>query len=198
MKIRHVLLSAAGALALGSFAQADTVATFADPATGPTTPLFQVNGNLLTGGWSGTGLTLLTPGTPAPDYTDVTFTMTPLVLIPLFSGFSMTLGGVVNFFDSAANPILTITFANGFLTTPTGVGASDFASQNVSFSGPALGALIPSDETFAFSFANLIPTQTGYTATSAFTSSATLDIPGPASLAGLGLGLLVASRRRRA
>lgn len=197
MKIRHVLLSAAGALALGSLAHADTVATFADPATGPTTPLFTVNGNLLTGGWSGTGLTLQTPGTPAPDYLDVTFTITPLVLIPLFNGFFMTSGGVVTFFDGV-NPILTITFSNGFLTSPTGVGASDFASQNVTFSGPALGGLIPSDEAFAFSFANPRVMQNGYTVTSAFTSSATLDIPGPASLAGLGLGLLVAGRRRRA
>lgn len=200
MHARFVALSAAAALTLGATAHAATVATFADPASGPGTPLFTLTGNVLSGGWSGLGLTLQTPGTPAPDYTNVTFRMTPLNVIPLFGGFSMTNGGVVTFFDSAANPILNITFSAGFLTSPSGVGASDFNSQNVAFSGAALGGLLPSDEAFSFSFANpvALPQGAGYTVTSAFTSSATLDIPGPVSLAGLGMGLLVAGRRRRA
>lgn len=199
MLSRHVLLSAIGALALGAAAHADTVATFADPASGPSTPLFTLTGNTLTGGWSGLGLTLQTPGTPAPDYTNVTFTMTPLMVIPLFNGFAATTGGAINFFDGM-NPILQITFAGGFLTSPTGLGATDFNSQMVAFSGPALGGLIPSNESFAFSFANpvALPQGGGYTATSAFTSSADLDVPGPASLAGLGMGMIFAARRRRA
>lgn len=196
MKIRHGILSALGALAVVGAAQADTVATFADPAASPATPLFALTGNVLSGGWSGLGLNLLTPGTAAPDYSNVTFSMTPLVVTPIAPGFATTNAGQIDFFDGA-NLIFTIEFDSGFLTSPVSFGGSDFVGQNVRFSGPVLGGSAATSEAFAFSFANPVSNQQGYTVTSAFTSSAELRIPGPATLAGVGLGLLVASRRRR-
>ena len=65
------------------------------------------------------------------------------------------------------------------------------------------GYLPPTNEAFAFSFANILNTHsdtgavTGYTVTSSFTSSADLQIPAPGAAALLGLGGLVAARRRR-
>lgn len=196
MRIRHGVLSALGVLALAGAAQADTVATFADPAASPATPLFTLTGNVLSGGWAGTGLNLLTPGTAAPDFSNVTFTMTPLVVTPVLPGFATTNAGRVDFFDGV-NPIFTIEFDSGFLTSPSSFGGSDFVGQNVRFSGVVLGGSAATNEAFAFSFANPISNQFGYTVTSAFTSSAELRIPGPATLAGAGFGLLLAGRRRR-
>jgi len=196
MKIRFGFFGALSALAVVGAAQADTVATFADPAASPATPLFALTGNVLSGGWSGSGLNLLTPGTPAPDYSNVTFTMTPLVVTPLLPGFATTNAGQIDFFDGA-NPIFRIEFDSGFLTSPASFGGSDFVGQNVRFSGAVLGGNVSTNEAFAFSFANPISSQTGYTVTSAFTSSADLRIPGPATLVGAGMGFLVAGRRRR-
>ncbi len=196
MQIRCGVIGALSALALVGAAQADTVATFADPAASPATPLFALTGPVLSGGWAGTGLNLLTPGTAAPDYTDVTFLMTPLVVTPVLPGFATTNAGRIDFFDGM-NPIFTIEFDSGFLTSPSSFGGSDFVGQNVRFSGAVLGGSIASNEAFSFSFANPIPNQAGYTVTSAFTSSAELRIPGPATLAGAGVGLLLAARRRR-
>jgi hypothetical protein len=197
MKIRYSLMSAIGALVLTGAAQADTVATFADPAVSPATPLFSLTGNVLTGGWSGLGLNLLTPGTAAPDYSNVTFTITPLVVLPVAPGFGITNAGQINFFDGA-NPIFRIEFDSGFLTSPASFGGSDFVGQNVRFSGAVLGGAVSSSEAFAFSFANPTPFDGGYTVTSAFTSSADLRIPGPATLMAMGTGLLAVGRRRRA
>lgn len=182
---------------VGSAVQADTVATFADPATNAATPLFSLSGNTLTGGWSGGGLTLLTPGTPAPDFADVTFVMTPLIVTPVIPGLGVTSGGNVRFFDSMSIEIFRIDFTGGVLTDGLSFGARDFMSNDVTFSGAVLGGLIATGEQFAFSFANLVPTQTGYDVTSAFTSSATLRVPAPSSIAGMGLTALLAARRRR-
>lgn len=198
MKLRPLFFSAVAALVAGAgVANADTVATFADPSSGPSTPVFSLTGNTLTGGWAGAGLNLLTPGTPAPDYTNITFVMTPLIVMPLVPGFALTSGGQIDFFDGLTN-IFTIQFDGGTLTSPSGLGGSDFVGQNVRFSGPVLGGLLSANEAFAFSFANPVAHQGGYTVTSAFTSSADLRIPGPASLAGLACGLLAVGRRRRA
>lgn len=198
MNLRFVSLSAVGALMVAAgVANADTVATFADPSPGPGTPVFALTGNTLSGSWSGLGLNLLTPGTPAADFSDVTFVMTPLLVTPIVPGFALTSGGQIDFFDGMVN-IFTIQFDAGTLTSPSGFGGSDFVGQNVRFSGPVLAGLISVNEAFAFSFANPVATQTGYTVTSAFTSSADLRVPGPASLAGLACGLLAVGRRRRA
>jgi MYXO-CTERM domain-containing protein len=202
---KNVYFVVALAAGLSAQARADTIATFADPALGPSTPLFTWNSvtTQLTGGWSGTGLNLLTPALPAPDFTDATFTMTPLTQTFAFSGIVLLSGGTIKFFDSGATEVLRIDFASAVLSSSLSVGASDLTANNVTFSG----SMIPlgwalSDESFAFSFANPVQTSaTGappsFTVTSAFTSSATIVIPTPGAAALLGLGGLVAVRRRR-
>lgn len=207
MKARNMLLAAVAGLGATAAVQAQstTVATFSDPtAGGPLSPLFVYSGDnvsgVLNGGWSGTGLNLLTPGIPfVGDYTDATFTMTPIsTSVPLGGGLFLTNGGSINFFDSASNPLLTISFAGGFLTSALGFGSSDFTGFNVTFSGPILAAYgTVTNEAFSFSFANPAVTNTGFTVTSSFTSSAALTVPAPASAALLGVGGLVALRRRR-
>jgi hypothetical protein len=202
MKIVNALLVAGlGSLAITAAASADTVATFADPAAGASTPLFQFNAGTgtLTGGWSGANLLLQTPGLPSvPDFANSTFTMTPLSAIGAFGNIYHLAGGQINFFDSASNPLLTITFGDAWLTGSLGLGASDFMSNSVVFTGPIVsGYGSVSNEAFSFSFANPVATTTGFTTTSSFTSSANLVVPAPGAAALLGLGGLVANRRRR-
>lgn len=196
---RYVQLAAALTLGLSAAAHADTVATFADPSPTGITPVFRFNGAQLTGGWSGTGLTLNTVGLPSvPDFADATFTMTPLSATNIFGNFWALSGGMINFFDSSANPLLTITFSAATLNVPAGAGASDFVGQNVTFTGPILaGYASVTNEAFAFSFANPVGTPTNLSVTSAFTSSADLLVPTPATAGLLGLGALGAMRRRR-
>ncbi|MBX3386757.1 MAG: hypothetical protein KF768_09315 [Phycisphaeraceae bacterium] len=202
MSLRNALaLTATVSLAgLVGSAKATTVATFADPTTGPTPSLFQWDGttNTLTAGWSGLGLDLLTPGTLAPNYTDATFTLTPLVGV--VAGPVVTFGaGSVQFFDNAANPVFTINFNSATMLIPQGFGSSAFVGAGVTFSGPALGPVLSiSNEAFSFSFANLAPQANGgFTATSAFTSSADIVIPTPGAMAMLATAGLCGLRRRR-
>lgn len=182
-----------------SAAQAATIVTFADPASGPSTPLFEVNTatSLLTGGWTAPGLTLETPGLAAPNFANARFTMTAVTLTsPLPFA---TLGpGQIDFADEFNNPLMTITFSGGLLTSSFGFGASEFQGADVTFSGPIIGAEQFTQEAFAFSFANPVGTAFGYQATASFTSSATL-VPAPAGLAALGLaccGMTIRRRRR--
>jgi len=188
-------MSSALALAMVGSAHADTIVTFADPATTGATPVFALTGNQLTGGWSGTGLTLLTPGLAAPNYLNATFQMTPVTVTLIVPGLFSTSAGSLSFFDGA-NPLLTISFQAGFLNSPFSFGASDFIGQGVAFSGPVVTSPFL-DESFAFSFANYTPTAGGFTVTSAFTSSANPEIPAPAGFAGFAIGALVLARRRR-
>lgn len=204
-----VVVSAAIAAAVASSAHAGTIATFADPAAGPSTSLFQwdANAGILTGGWTGAGLNLLTPDVPAIDYADATFQMTPLSAALAVSGVVFLSGGNIRFFDSSSVEIFRIDFSSAVLTASLSLGASDFTANNAVFSGSIIPlGYIPSNEAFAFSFAN--PVQTGpspmpgqvppsYTVTSAFTSSADLQIPAPGAAALLGLGGLIAARRKR-
>lgn len=188
-------LLAAAALSAAS-AHAATIVTFADPAMGPDTPLFVVNTmtNQLTGGWTDIGLTLETPGLAAPNFANARFTMSAVTLTsPLPFA---TLGpGQIDFWDSSNNPLMTITFSGGLLTSSFGFGASEFQGNSVTFSGPILGGDVLTDESFAFSFANPVATATGYQATASFTSSAT--IPAPAGLGAMAMGGLMIGRRRR-
>jgi len=189
LEITARILLAVGMLAIVTAASANTVATFADPAPDGATPLFTLAGASFTGGWSGTGLTLEVPFT-GQSWNDATFTLTPLTLI----GPGQLSAGTLEFFKSVPDgggQILKIDFDFAGLAL-FGFGASDVFGQAVTISGPGLPIGL-TDETFAFSFANPVPTSNGYTFTAAFTSSA---IPEPTGLALLGLGVCGLLRRR--
>lgn len=197
---RSLCAFAVSATAIVGTSHAATILTFADPATGPDTPLFQLSGGQLTGGWaSGSlGLTLETPGLAAPNYVNAWFEFDPVTVTP--TGFPpfFTLGaGEIRFFEfGGMTPIVTISFTGGLLNDALGFGSSSFAGFGVTFSGPIIGPGAPANEAISFSFANQVGTSDNYTATASFTSSAD-NIPAPASVALLGLGMLFASRRRR-
>jgi len=197
---RSLCAFAVAATALVGSTQAATILTFADPASGPSTPLFQLSGGQLTGGWaSGSlGLTLETPGLAAPDYPNAWFDFSPVTVTPTGTPPFFTLGaGQIRFYEfGGVVPIATITFSGGLLTDALGFGASAFAGFDVEFSGPIVGPGTPSNEAISFSFANQVGAPTDYTATASFTSSAD-NIPAPASAALLGLGMLLVLRRRR-
>lgn len=200
MQTGHVLSAIAVAALVTGSAQGMTIATFADPTTGAVPSLFQWNAttSTLTGGWSGTGLTLQTPGSSMPDLANATFTLAPLVAMSTMFGVSYFGPGVIDFYDSAATPVFRIEFDNAMLNASLSFGASDFMAFNVRFSGTLLD-FPTQNESFAFSFAN--PTATpngGFTVTSSFTSSAERLVPAPGSLALLGAGGLLLARRRRA
>lgn len=206
MKLVQAMLAATlGTFAVGAVASADTVATFADPSPSGSTPLFRFNAGtgVLTGGWVGqNNLLLQTPGLPlVGDYPNAQFQMTPLSATGAFGNIYIMGGGAISFFDATNAPLLTISFSNAILTSSLGLGASDFYGYNVTFSGPILGGFsVITNEAFSFSFANPVSTSPpagSFTATSSFTSSATLVVPGPGSVALLALGGLLAARRRR-
>ncbi len=192
----------AGAALAATAAQAVTIATFADPTTGSGAPMFSFNSatNVLTGQWLGQpNLLLETPGVAAfPDYSNAQFQMTPLAAVGSLGPILVMGAGSVSFYDSTNAPLMTISFSGGYLNPATNFGSSDFTGFNVTFTGPILAGLVLTNESFAFSFANPVSaTPAGsYTVSSSFSSSADI-IPAPASVALLGLGGLVAVRRRR-
>lgn len=192
MKNRLLVSTMIAAGMTAGAASAGTFATFADPSTSSATPLFVLAGNTLSGGWSGSGLTLQTPGSSAPDYANVTWQMTPLTRIGP-APFSLFSGGNIQFFDSSNAMIFRIDFSSSYLAEPISFGATDFIGQNVVFSGPIVDSPT-SAESFAFSFANQVATDDGMTATAAFTSSA---VPTPGAAALLGLAGFTARRRRK-
>jgi hypothetical protein len=195
---RNTVLALAAVLAVGApLALADTftVATFADPAPNASAPLFSLTGNTLSGGWSGTGLSLDVP-VAGVVYHDATFAFSDLTVL---DGDGTLSGGTIEFFDSLSNSVLTIDFVGAQMlsfseppiTVIFGFAAADSANHDVSFAGPGVpGGL--TEELFAFSFAN--PRTVGETTTwtASFTSSA---IPEPASLVLLALGAAVLRRR---
>jgi MYXO-CTERM domain-containing protein len=197
MKYAQLLAVIALAGVAASAASADTIATFADPSPAGIPPLFTYNGAFLVGNWLGQpGLTLETPGLAAPDFANAQFSMAPVAVLGPTGPTTFAVGpGAINFFDVFNNPLLTITFSGGSLSAASIFGSSDFIGQSVTFSGPILGGATLSNEAFSFSFANPQGTLGNYTVSSSFTSSAT--IPGPGAAALLGLGGLVATRRRR-
>lgn len=188
------------ALSVCAMSQAITIATFADPASGPNQPMFRYNATnaTLRADWLANGLTLIHPGfIGGGSSANVKMRMNPINLTPIVPGsiFSTT-GGAVNFWTTnEANPIFTITFGSGLFAFPNSFGGSDFQLNNVSLSGPNVPANLAGEQ-FAFSFANLTPTQSGngYTMTAAMTSSA---VPEPAAIAVLASGAAMALRRRK-
>jgi len=177
-----------------------TIATFDDPAVDSTTPLFTVdlNNDEITGGWpdtqTGLDLNVVYSG---HTFSDAFFTMTPVSYTGGLMGGS-TGGGTVKFFadnqSTATTPLIQIKFDSATLS-PTSLGGVELFGNDVEISGSEIGGATLTDEAFSFSFANqVIWPEEGFTATSAFTSSA---VPEPATLALLGLSSLSLILRRR-
>jgi hypothetical protein len=178
---------------VAAWSHGQTIATFSDPSNG-STPLFTVGGGQVTGGWadSMTGLNLQVVLTGS-TYNNAFFTMAPLTI----SG-GLTGSGAVKFYADGENPgslspLFEVAFASAQISTQ-GFGGDDifaFNMNGVVLSGRAVTGYVFADESFAFSFANqkLLAAQAGYSATAAFTSSATAT-PEPATMALLGAGLL--------
>jgi hypothetical protein len=194
-KIFFASMLVAGAVA----ANAGTIASFADPTGHPASPMFtfNTNTNLLTGSYTGTGLTLKTPGfLGGGEVSDVKFEMSSVNLTPILPGSIYGAGaGVITFYTSSiTNPLFTVNFGGGTLVNPFSFGASELIGQSVSFSGPNVPAGL-SGEQFSFAFANAADVAPGVrTYTASFTSSA---VPEPGTMAALGLGVAALLRRRK-
>jgi hypothetical protein len=190
-----------------------TVATFADPATGSSTPLFNVNttGNQITGGWadSRTGLNLQVAGGTGTPYIDAWFTINttentasaPLTISEPQSFWGMYFGktgaGVITFYENGTtNKILSVAFNKAYVT-PSSFGVSKTLDPAASititdYTGSSLfGA---AGESFSFGFVNTDGTSNGYNATASFSLSA---IPEPATIAMLSIGALSLIRKRK-
>lgn len=182
--------------ALIATASAETVATFADPSLDGSTPLFSLTStNQFSGGWSSPGLTLLTPALPTPQYSDATFTLPAVAATPLAPGLWTLNGGTITFQSAAHVTVLIMAFGSASLDENVGVGASDLALQNVTFTAPGTG-LIFAQKRFAFSFANAVQGPSSTTWTASMTSSANI-VPEPASLVLAAAGMLMGVARRR-
>lgn len=163
-----------------------TIATFADPAANSTTPLFTVDwtNNTVVGEWAdGIGnLDLVFPESGHP-FEDAWFSMDILQIVSetTWGGYTygITSAGQINFYaQGTTTPLLTASFEQAMVSR-AGLGADDFFSENVTFTGSQItGALY--NEQFSFSFANvqILTAVDGFTATAAFTSSA---VPEPAT-----------------
>jgi hypothetical protein len=187
---------AAGVFSAQAALASDTVATFADPSNNSASPLFTFNGAALAGSWN--GLTLHQGAAlGGATFNNASFVMNPIAVTgggPI----QYDLGaGSIQFYDSSATLQLNISFSAAKVVSGLTFGSNDFWGYNVVFSGPLLNGYTTSNETFSFAFANPVGTPGNYTATSSFTSSADLTIPAPGSAALLGLGGLLAARRRR-
>lgn len=201
MSLRTTSLAASSVVTialLAGTAQGATIATFADPSAGPTPILFEWNAttNTLTGGWAGTGLNLLTPGTSAPDYTDAKFSLNVGSAVSVMFGAALFGPGFIQFTDSANTPVFRIDWQQAVMSSSLSFGASDFVGLGVSFSGTVLD-FPTQEEAFAFSFANPVPTATGFTVTASFTSSAERFIPTPGAITLFGAAGVVLLRRSR-
>lgn len=189
-----------------SAVNADTFATFADPAADGSTPLFHVeNGPLqISGSWLSDGLTLETPGLGGGSVSNAHFTMSAVPYVYIIPGQAAKVGpGVINFTTSTNAPLFSISFDSAIWTF-SDFGASSLAGDNVRFSGPPLAnnMVAPfgkqsTQGSFGFAFANQKGDGNGgFTATASFTSS-TNAVPEPASMAALAIGAAALYRRRQ-
>ena len=213
LRTRFAALGAALLLSAGPVS-AQVVATFADPGT--TSFSFADNGNNgdgignLTGGNADISVNLPVLGL---TFSDASFTLTDSGGGTLATTAQITAGPLVQATfeggilqirtDSAANGynagdlLLQATFDQAIGTFGSVFAADALVGHNVVFSGPALGGLTASAESFFFSATNLSnpsallapPDMENWTATTSFTSSATL-VPLPAALWLFGTGLV--------
>lgn len=196
MKRTTLLLAAVALMAIASTAVATlesvTIATFDDPSTGASQPLFTVDyaAGTLTGGWAATGLTLEIPVTGG-IYENATFTMTDLTFASA-DGYTDG-GGSITFFSSANEEVLKIAFNRLWVRNrESGLDAADHRyNDGVTITGPGLPEL--SEEQFGFTFVNIVNGGDQFSATATFTSSA---IPEPATMAILALGAMMVRKRR--
>lgn len=180
-----------------------TIATFDDPAADSTTPLFTIDftagtNGVINGGWMSTNLDLDVLSSTV--YYDAKFRMTSLNLTTETDPFrgTRTERGAIYFLSSTDDHLLQIEFDSAWFTIwGIGSGETVLLGNDVTITGEALGGLVLSEESFAFSFTNHMPLegsfQNGFTATASFTSSA---VPDPGTVVLLGVGSLVMIRRK--
>ena len=191
--VMRTLVIVAAVFCVSAPADAQTIATFADPAVDGSTPLFELDDTSFTGGWDGTvpdlPLDLEMPLT-GDFFPDATFEMSPLTVLDDRIG---TLsGGWVEFFDNDGGSVLLMTFDSAQLSF-FGWGASEWTASEVMFYSDLLESPLDQQQ-FAFAFSNRADHPDGsITWTAAFTASA---IPEPAGIALLLLGLPLLRRRR--
>ena len=173
-------------LAMAGPAEASTIATFADPATDGSMPLFEINltADFITGGWpdSRTNLTLQVVYS-GNTFHNAFFTMTDISYSGGTEG-GDTGGGTIKFFadgqDTGTTPLIQIDFASAHIT-PWGFGGMDqFFANGVVITGSEIGGTPLHNEAFSFTFANQQPIggdwDNGYTASAAFTSSSAAPV----------------------
>ncbi|MBN1457114.1 MAG: PEP-CTERM sorting domain-containing protein [Sedimentisphaerales bacterium] len=189
-----------------------TVATFDDPATGSSTPLFTVNwtASTVVGGWSDEQENLDLVFTQSGNvFEDAWFSMSPLNIVSetILGGdtYGVTTSGQIDFYadGTATNPLMTASFTQAMVSR-SGLQTETFFSEDVTFTGSQIAGTLYNEQ-FSFSFANVVKLMNlikadnfnamvaeGYVATAAFTSSAA---PEPATLVILGLGGLILRKR---
>lgn len=192
------LLGLAGAVSAQSF----TLATFADPTLDATTPMITFlssNTNplnlsgTLSGSWTGSGLTLITPNLPGGPFANARFSLATAGGGAISVSNGAVSAGVVTFRNSANAVLFSINFQSAVYNN-SGVGGNFLINSGISFTNGLLNVSNFTNGAFGFAFAN--PTTSGnqITYTASFTSSA---VPEPASLAALGLGAIALIKRRR-
>ncbi len=211
MKKRHLIFSAIAVLAVlilftGNVrAGSVTVAAFSDPSGNSGNPLFTVDwaANTVNGGWADSKSNLNLQIVLTDDtFTNAWFDMDQVAITSTttIGGFKLgtTGSGQVRFYadGTSTNPVLVLDFETGYVGSLFYSAEDGLIGNNVTITGSAIPFAL-SMEQFSFDFANVtnFTVGDGFTATSAFTSSA---VPEPATIAILGLGSLLLLRKRKA